>query len=116
MTAFPSINPSYTVRVSTQYNTLITSFNNNVSEQRISLSSVPRRTFSLRWAILTPTDKETISDFFEARKGSFESFTWTNTILGASYTVRFKEDTINFEYFNYLMWSCNTVEFIEVSA
>lgn len=113
MATFPSINPSYTVSERVHFNTQIINYGNKV-EQRIALNSLGRRSFRLQWNSLSPTDKGTILDFFVARKGAFESFTWTNTILGVSYKVRFKEDSANFEYFDYLLWRLQAIEFVEV--
>ena len=115
MTAFPSINPSYGVTVTPNFNTLIINYGNKV-EQRIALNVGGQSTFKLSWKILTPTDKETIYNFFIARLGATQSFTWTNVINNVTYTVRFKQDSINFEYFDHLLWELNQVELIEVST
>lgn len=115
MAAFPEINPSFSVRESISYNTYVINYGNKI-EQRIAINSLGQITYAVHWRVLTPTNKQTIQDFFIARKGSFEAFTWTNLLTSTTYTVRFKADIMNAEYFNYLLWQINEVEFLEVIA
>ena len=114
MATFPSINPSYSVIESVSFNTQIIGYGNKV-EQRIALDSIGRKGFKLQWTSLSPADKSTIKDFFIARLGAFDAFTWTNPLDSIAYNVRFQEDMLNAEYFDYLLWDINQVEFIEVS-
>lgn len=115
MATFPSINPSYSVIESSRFNTHIINYGNKI-EQRVAINSLVQKSFKLMWKVLTPSEKGIIADFFVARKGAFESFTWVNPLDVVSYTVRFKDDAANFEYFDYLLWQLQTVEFVEVSA
>ena len=113
MATFPSINPSYSVTEIPSFNTKIIGYGNQI-EQRIAINSIANKIYRLQWNILTPAEKDTLYNFFVARLGSYDSFTWTNVIDSVSHTVRFKEDSANFEYFNYLLWRLQTVEFREV--
>lgn len=115
MAAFPNINPDYSVIENYSFNTTIINYGNKI-EQRIKKSSAARTEFKLHWGILNSADKATINAFFIARGGAFESFTWTNPVDNVVYTVRFKEDDMNAEYFAYQLWNLNEVTFIEVGA
>lgn len=114
MATFPSINPSYSVIETPMFNTHIINYGNKI-EQRIAMDSAVRRSFKLYWKFLSTADKTTIYNFFVARLGAYDSFTWVNPIDSVSYTVRFKDDMCNIEYFDYLLWQVQQVEFIEVS-
>ena len=114
MAVFPSINPSYSVVETPLFNTQVINYGNKI-EQRIAMDSVVRKSFKLYWKSLTTAEKTTVYDFFVARLGAFEAFTWVNPIDSVSYNVRFKEDACNVEYFDYLLWQIQQVEFIEVS-
>ncbi|GAB63109.1 hypothetical protein KSU1_C1513 [Candidatus Jettenia caeni] len=115
MAAFPSIKPNYSVIETYSFNTHIINYGNKV-EQRIKMNSAAQTIFRLRWEALSNADKATIQAFFVARGGAFESFAWTNPVDNVAYTVRFKEDAMNAEYFSYQLWNLQEIEFIEVSG
>lgn len=163
---FPDIVPGPGLIEIPRFDNTIIKYSNKV-EQRISKSNAEEWKFILKYPSLTNSDKNTIQQFFLAKKGNYESFTFnhplpsetigtdglnyrcilTHTaaadnrpITGASwetywelggsqgilwtagdkykknFTVRFEQPLLNFEYFHYLLWRCNTVELLEVAA
>lgn len=65
------------------------------------VSSIPkysrkRYRFQLSWSSLTHIDLETLETFFDDNQGN--TFTWTDPIDNASYTVRFSDDEIEADY------------------
>jgi phage-related protein len=115
MANFPSINPAHSVIEIPVFDTLIIGYGNK-TEQRLKRNSTVQKTFRLTWRSLNNTDKASIYDFYVARGGAFESFSWTNPVDNVAYTVRFKQDTFNMEYFSYQLWNLGEVEFVEVTA
>jgi phage-related protein len=115
MAAFPSINPSYSVIEIPTFNTTIITYQRKV-EQRIANFDSPQYRFKLHWKALSDADKTTLQDFFIARLGAYESFTWTHVKTSVAYTCRFAEDLATFEAFYYNLWSLNEVELIQVPA
>jgi hypothetical protein len=159
-----------------EFRTNIISYGNKV-EQRIAMDSAARYSFSGTLARRDAASANQILAFFEARKGSCESFylqspeealrgttwaagtvytaglivrpttinnrsykctvggtshaatepVWPTTVNGTvadntvtwaenTYLVRFKEDSINQEYFRYMLYTFGVVKFIQVSA
>lgn len=111
--AFPSVNPDYSVIEIPLFSTQVITYGNKI-EQRIKRNSVVQKTFKLKWTLLNATDKGSIYNFFLARYGSWDVFTWVNPVDSVTYTVRFKQDTFNTEYFSYQLWNLGETEFIEV--
>lgn len=54
--------------------------------------------FRLRSPSLPPADMEDYLDFFKAREGASESFTFVSPYDSNSYTVRFVPDSLSIEY------------------
>ncbi len=58
----------------------------------------PRTNFVLYHDHISFTEKEQLLDFFESRRGRWNSFTWTQPAAprgdGLTYTVRFDQDTL----------------------
>lgn len=77
MSIFPDITPSPVLIEKPIFDTIIINYGNKV-EQRISQSVSERWEYIVRYNSLSDTDKETIQDFFIARKGSYESFTFNH--------------------------------------
>ncbi len=59
------------------------------TEQRRLLNPEPDRSWRVRSPILTASGLEAYQDFYSARKGAFEAFSFTNPDDGNMYTVRF---------------------------
>jgi len=94
-------------KVSSQWNTAIDeAFSGN--EQRRNLWTNPRKKWVLEFS-KNKVQTGAILDFFDARKGSYESFNWvwqaTHPKTGAdmggdgnTYRVRFQEDSLDFQH------------------
>lgn len=115
MAAFPSINSSYDFQVIPTFNTAVIKYRNKV-QQRIKLNSATQRYFNLRFDKLSAADKNTIRDFFIARGGRFESFTFTNPEDSTGYTLIFLADELNISWFVQQLFRLNQVQFEEVTA
>jgi hypothetical protein len=114
LSAFPSISPNFSLVRIPAFRTAVISYGGAV-EQRIALDPSPRWSLKLKYPSLSKTDADTIVNFFIARLGSFEAFTITDE-QGTSHTVRFKEDSINLDYFRHLLYSLGEIEFITVTG
>lgn len=117
MATFPTItNRERTIIKIPMFQTLTINYGNKV-EQRISLDSAVRYKFQITWnSALKSTELASISNFFIARKGAYESFSWVNPEDSVTYTVRFEEDLINITYFHFQLYELNQITLIEVSA
>ena len=94
MAVFPSIIPQYSLVETDQYGTLITDLWGK--ERRRNLWG-PKKAFYLKFEALSLGDARSIMDFFVARRGNYESFTWINPLDNVSYTVRFSEASLKRE-------------------
>jgi len=91
MATFPSITPQYPFVEVTQYGNLI----NDIwgKEKRRNLWG-PKKGFHLKYDHISLSDARSIVEFFDARRGNYESFSWTHPLTDVSYTVRFAESNI----------------------
>jgi uncharacterized protein (TIGR02217 family) len=97
------LNPDFVMETTPEYSTLVTTFENGVEQRR------PRRASAINSFVLTyknrsSTDMNTILTLFNAKQGSYASFTWDNPEDGNTYTVRFKQDSFKRSYHNYGLW------------
>ena len=93
------LTPEFTFSTTTGFATLI-STGENGKERRRSKRSTQRREWKLKFGLLSDVEIALIWDFYLARKGAYESFTWTDPVEGGSpVTVRFKDDTLTKNYF-----------------
>lgn len=115
MAAFPNITASYPLIKIAMFDTTIIQFGDQ-SEQRISNIGSARYRFTLKYRSLSSANHLTILNFFIARKGAFESFTWTDPNDSTVYTVRFDSDDQRLENFVVALFRFNTIKFIQVAA
>jgi hypothetical protein len=94
------------------WETVITKFK-GLSEVRKSDYSTARYKFTFKYRNLTSAEKDIIRDFFIARNGSYESFTFVNPVDSLSHTVRFLDNTLNIEYVAYDLYNINNIALIE---
>lgn len=85
--------PDYSFETTREYKTLISKFENG-TEQRRQKWSANLKSWKLIYKNQSATDKGTILTLFDAKKGAFTAFTWTNPEDSTDYTVRFKEDSL----------------------
>jgi len=104
--------PDYTFETTKDYRTLITEFENG-AEQRRQVWAAQRRSWKLRYKNRDATDLGTITTIFDSKKGMLTSFTWTNPVDSAEYTVRFKEDSLRYSNSVYGLYDIE-FELIEV--
>jgi phage-related protein len=78
----------------------------------------PRKTFQFKFVDISETERETIQDFWDARRGGSGAFNWTHPITAVIYNVRFDPETeLEFErsgYANNHRWDSSTIILKEV--
>lgn len=104
--------PDFTLTEQVHFKTLVSQFE-NFTEQRRNVVANPRRLFTLRFKNRTKTEMENVRDFFISKKGEYSSFTWTNPNDETEYTVRFDEDSFQFDNKAYEVYDFE-IKFIEV--
>lgn len=82
------------------YKTLVTEFESG-KEKRRKRWLTPKRIFSLSFVGKNETDIDAIWDFYQARNGRYDPFSFVNPIDGVTYTVRFAEDNLTRELIAY---------------
>ena len=74
---FPDISPNYVCTDIPMFSNLKVSFNEKTGiEQRLALNENVRWKFKIHYTVLSNQNKETLQQFFIARKGSYGAFTW----------------------------------------
>ena len=91
--------PSNKIEEETQYVTLVTEFENGVTQRR-SKRSQPDKIWRLPFINIPKATAQEIQSFFNGKKGRAESFTWTNPIDNIEYTVTFDQDELNLKRIN----------------
>jgi len=87
--------PDFSWSETPEFHTLISSYETG-HEQRRNKWANPVRKFTLTFTNRSKTEYETARNFFIARKGAYEVFTWTNPNDSTSYNVRFDGDSFGF--------------------
>lgn len=88
--------PDYVYAEATQFNTVVTQFENGV-EQRRAVRDNPIRTFTLEFRNRDATEMGLILAHFNAKQGALTAFTFLNPNDSAQYNVRYSEDSLNIE-------------------
>ncbi len=104
--------PDRVVEEEVMFNTLVSRFENGVEQRRAKWAN-PLRRWRLYFKIRTQTEMEAVRDFYIAKKGSYESFTWDNPNDGQTYTVRFVEDSFRIKRVHYQIYDFEFA-FVEV--
>lgn len=81
--------PSFDVLIEKDWGTIISQYETPGVEQRRTKGSVPIRIFTFNFGVRTLAQIKQIEDFYDARKGAFEAFTWIDPTDSTNYTVRF---------------------------
>jgi phage-related protein len=95
--------PLYAYQRGINHNVLVTEFESG-KEQRKYLG-VRARTWTVGFRNKVAIIKE-IEDFYNARKGSFEAFTWTPPGASSAISVRFEEASLSVSYSGSLYAEC----------
>lgn len=91
--AFPSVpKPDYPIEESKTYDVLIT--NMPGKERRRTRHNTPIRSWRLTYNHIHDGDCKYLWDFFTARRGRYESFTFVHPETGTNYTARFATDEL----------------------
>lgn len=104
--------PDYSFATTGSFVTLISKAEGG-KERRRSKRSTLKREWKLTFPLLTVSECGSIWDFYLARKGAFEAFTWTDPVTSTQHTVRFKDDDLTKDYFEYNYYKLS-LEFVEV--
>lgn len=91
-----TLTPDYTFSLTPTYDTLIAKFENGVEQRRPRRSGVIRQ-WTLQYRNRSSSDYQTVRNFYDSKLGSYASFTWTNPDDWNDYTVRFKDDSFQFD-------------------
>lgn len=106
-----SVVPQSVWEVATEHNVLVTTFESG-REQRRYKGAKPKQ-----WRLSFAGSWDTISaiiDFYDARKGSYEAFSWIPPSETASISARFKENSLSVERKGLTEWATCEVSIIEV--
>jgi len=95
MADFPLV-PDFVFDETPQFRTLVSTMESGYEQRRSKWSSDLRR-FRLSFKDRPKTDFETMRDFFIARLGKFDSFTFLNPNNNTEYTVCFADDDFKFQ-------------------
>lgn len=106
-----SVNPDFPIITTPIWDTHIV--RGEKLEQRESYRNNCLLHFRFSYRYITDADRKLIEDFFDARKGSYEKFTWVNPETNLSYTVRFATDRLSKIYPIYNSWDIPDIELIE---
>ena len=108
-----NLTPEYSFPTTASFKTLI-SVGESGRERRRSKRSTQKREWRLTFNILSEVEVDLIWNFYLARKGAYEAFTWTDPVAGgSSISVRFKDDALTKDYFQYNSYSLS-LTFVEV--
>jgi len=92
MANFPvlSRNPSYPFEEQHEENTIRSQFEAGYEQTRPRFTRM-RKTFTLKYELMSSTDKEAVENFYIQQKGGAGSFSWTHPLTNNTHTVRFAE-------------------------
>lgn len=79
-----------------KFDVLTTKFESGKQQKRLKGPESGKRLFGLTFK-KDEVDAVDIYEFFKARKGSFETFTWEHPRTGEVITVRFQDDELTLE-------------------
>lgn len=68
-------------------------------KEKRSAKQAARKSFSLQFAQLSPTDGDTLWNHYLAQRGTLYSFTYKDYLSGESFTVRYDMDSLDRETF-----------------
>jgi len=93
MATYPSVpKPDYPLLEGYKYDVLTTNIpGKEVTRKR---HSTERKTWRLTYSAIHDGDAKYIWDFYVARKGKYESFTFVHPETAGSFTARFDDDTL----------------------
>ena len=105
--------PTYTYERAPEWRTLVTEFESGKQQTRAKWAS-PRRRWHLVFKNITKDEAQAIVDFFNARKGRYESFYWICPLDNTQYIVRFNNDVLTWRVTTAPYYGELECDFIEV--
>lgn len=112
MATFPSIPiPDFPITEGKFYDILVTSLPGK--ERTRARHTTTTRSWSLSYNAVHDGECKYLWDFFNARKGKLESFTFVHPKSAVSYTARFAEDTLKREEIGQNLFDVR-IELVEV--
>jgi len=113
MAAFPSIEPSYPVKKSSNPRTRTVTFGDGYEHRFLfGLNQNPKE-FSLIWKDLSETDSDTIETFLDARANDGDSFTYTPPNESSSMQFKCPKWSKNMNYSNLATINATFVQVFE---
>ena len=103
MTAWPDIQGPSTLTERPRKKQVRSDFEAGYVQSRAQWTRT-RREFELGWNAMHADDKATLEAFFSANQGS--TFDWQHPD-GTTYTVRFADDSIEFDHRAAKLWQCS---------
>ncbi len=91
-----TLKPDFVYEENIRFKTLVSEFENGY-EQRRSKWAAPLRVFHLTYRNRSSSDLGTLKTLFTTKMGMATPFTWTNPNDSVEYSVRFQEDSFNFQ-------------------
>jgi hypothetical protein len=91
-------------RISASYGTDIF-LREDGTEKRINLTPLPSRVFEGEHFAITNDERDTLNDFFEAKKGILTTFDFIDPNNEITYTVRFNDPKLEFKRRRDSLWS-----------
>ena len=98
-----SLNPSYVLTEGYQSQTLVTTGDSGVERRRAKFS-VPKRTFGLRYNVLSTTDADLLWAFYVSMNGRHKAFQWTHPLTAVAIAVRFVDDHLTRELWEHTIY------------
>ena len=89
-----TLTPDQAYEENVRYKTIVSEFESGYEQRRQKWAN-PLRKFRLVYTARTAADYNTMLTFFNARKGSYDSFVWNNYNDSTNYNVRFVSDDIS---------------------
>jgi len=101
-----TILPDYTYEITDKYSVLVSSFEKGAEQRRLKRKG-KKSSYRLVYLNRPKSEFATFRAFFDARYGSYETFTWGCLLDGADRTVRFDADSLSYKWqsFNSVNWS-----------
>jgi len=97
--------PIYPVKEQIEFKTLVSEAELPYRQKRSAWGNISRRIWNLQYNHLIPAKINILWNFYVARRGAFESFTFNNPNDGQNYTASFAQDGMSKEQFVYQLYT-----------
>ena len=107
-----SVNPEFPIITEPLWDTSITSYGGKIEQRKANITQEKLR-FRFKYKHINNDDKALLEGFFKSRRGIHEKFTWTNPETALQYTVNFKNEALDIQYYRYGIWNIGEIILIE---